>query len=196
VEKPNYGGNANVSQSASPSSTLPPGPALLTPVSSTGYAEQSSAGMAYPNDHHGINSPRSISGSATSAAYNAMNIPARVLSPHDHKSMASQGGPPDLRVAVAHNPHEPTSHWQQGGHHLQGSQQYQQLQNQSARSSWDMSPYLEGSPATSAGTSGHAQALQAYPNSRSLAEASVPGGDNRIVQSLSSQQQSQQVPRS
>jgi hypothetical protein len=107
--------------------------------------------------------------------------------------MAPQGGPPDLRVAVSHNPHESGSHWQ-GAHHLQGSQQYQQLQNPSGRSSWDMSPYLEGSPATSAGTSGQAQGL-AYPNSRSLAEAAGPGGDNRIVRSLSSQQQSQQVPR-
>ena len=78
---------------------------------------------------------------------------------------------------------------------MQGSQQYQQMQNQGGRgSSWDMSTYLEGSPATSAGTSGQAQAL-AYPNSRSLAEAEVPGGDNRLARSLSSQQQSQQVPR-
>jgi hypothetical protein len=179
-------------QSASPSSTLPPGPALLTPVSSTGYPEQTP--MAYPTDHHGINSPRSISGSATSTAYNSMNIPARVLSPHEQKAMVSQGGPPDLRVAVSHNPHEPGSHWQ-APHHLQGSQQYQQLQNPSGRSSWDMSPYLEGSPATSAGTSGQAQAMGTYPNSRNLAEAALPGGDNRAVRSLSSQQQSQQVPR-
>jgi hypothetical protein len=87
---------------------------------------------------------------------------------------------------------------------LQGSQQqqYQQLQNPSGRSSWDMSTYLEGSSATSAGTSGQGGQVQAlaYPNSRSLAEAAVPGGDNRIVRSLSSQQQqqqqqSQQVPR-
>ncbi|KAN0096057.1 hypothetical protein V8E51_014862 [Hyaloscypha variabilis] len=188
--------------SASPSSTLPP--ALLTPVSSTGYPEGPSAGMAYPGDHHGINSPRSISGSTTSTAYNSMNIPARVLSPHEQKSMASQGGPPDLRVGVPHNPHEAGSHWQGGGHQLQGSQQYQHLQNQSARSSWgDM--YLEGSPATTAGTSAHAQVQAlAYPNSRSLAEAAGPGGDNRIVRSLSAQQQqqqqqqqnqSQQVPR-
>jgi hypothetical protein len=160
--------------------------------------------MAYPGDHHGINSPRSISGSTTSTAYNSMNIPARVLSPHEQKSMASQGGPPDLRVGVPHNPHEAGSHWQGAGHQLQGSQQYQHLQNQSARSSWgDM--YLEGSPATTAGTSAHAQVQAlAYPNSRSLAEAAGPGGDNRIVRSLSAQQQqqqqqqqnqSQQVPR-
>lgn len=181
-------------QSASPSSTLPPGPALLTPVSSTGYAtEGSSAGMSYPSDHHGVNSPRSISGSATSTAYNAMSIPARVLSPHNQKSMAPQGGPPDLRVAVPHNPHEPPSHWQ-GGHHMQGSQQYQQLGNPSARNSWDMSTYLEGSPATSAGTSGQAQALN-YPNPRNLADTAGAGGDSRIARSLSSQQQSHQVPR-
>jgi hypothetical protein len=192
VQELNQGVDANISQSASPSSTLPP--ALLTPVSSTGYPEGSSASMAYPNDHHGINSPRSISGSTTSTVYNPMNIPARVLSPHDQKSMAPHGGPPDLRVAVSHNPHEPASHWQGGAQHqLQGSQQYQHLHSQSGRSSWgDM--YLEGSPATSAGTSGPTHSL-AYPNSRNMAEAAVAGGDNRIVRSLSSQQQSQQVPR-
>jgi hypothetical protein len=167
----------------------------LTPVSSTGYAtEGPSAGMSYPTDHHGPNSPRSISGSSTSAAYNSMNIPARVLSPLNQKSMGPQGGPPDLRVSVPHNPHEASSHWQGGGHLMQGSQQYQQLGNQSTRSPWDMSTYLEGSPATTGGTSGQAQAMN-YPNSRNLADTAVPGGDNRIVRSLSSQQSSQQVPR-
>jgi hypothetical protein len=183
------------SQSASPSSTLPPGPALLTPVSSTGYAtEGSSVGLSYPSDHHGANSPRSISGSSTSAAYNPMNIPARVHSPLNQKPMGPQGGPPDLRVSVPHNPHEAPSHWQGGTHHMQGSQQYQQLGNQSGRSSWDMSSYLEGSPATTGGTSGQTQGLN-YPNSRSLADTAVPGGDNRVARSLSSQQQSQQMPR-
>ena len=177
-------GLTNISQSASPSSTLPPGPALLTPVSSTGYPTEGSSGGLY-SDHHGANSPRSISGSTTSTAYISLTIPARVLSPHNHKSLSTQGGgPPDLRI----NPHESSSHWQPP-HHMQGSQ-YQQLGSQSGRSSWgDMSGYLDNSPATTVGTSS-----SSYPHPRTLAETAVPGGDNRVARSLSSQ--NQQVPRS
>ena len=69
-------------------------------------------------------------------------------------------------------------------------QQYQQqLGNQSARNSWDMSTYLENNPATAGGSS-TPQTLN-YPGSRSMAD-SAAGGDNRIVRSLSSQQQQQQ----
>jgi hypothetical protein len=50
-----------------------------------------------------------------------MPIPARVLSPHEHKSI---GGPPDLRVAAPH----PNEQWQGGNHHMQGAQQYAHTQ--------------------------------------------------------------------
>ncbi|KUJ16410.1 uncharacterized protein LY89DRAFT_749018 [Mollisia scopiformis] len=180
--------------SASPSSTLPP--ALLTPVSSTGYAtEGSSAGMSYVSDHHGAVSPRSISGSTTSTAYTS-SIPARALSPHNQKSLGLQSGPPDLRVSLPHNPHEASSHWQGGQHHMQTSQSYQhpQLSNSSSRNSWDMSTYLENNPATAAGTSAPPQALN-YSSARSAADSAGSGADNRLARSLSSQQQSQQMPR-
>jgi hypothetical protein len=75
-------------------------------------------------------------------------------------------------------------------------QQYQQqLGNQSARNSWDMSTYLESSPATAGGSS-TPQTLN-YQNSRNVADGAGPVGDNRIIRSLSSQQrqQSHQMPR-
>ena len=181
-------------QSASPSSTLPPAPALLTPVSSTGYTtESSSAGMSYVGDHHGTMSPRSISVSTTSTAYTT-SIPARVVSPHHQKSLtALQSGPPDLRVAVPH-PHEAPTHWQGAQHHMPSSQQYQ-LGSQSARaSSWDMSSYLENNPATAGGNSGP-QALN-YPSARNVTDSAGSVSDNRIARGLPpSQVQSHQMPR-
>ena len=186
--------NIDTRQSASPSSTLPPAPTLLTPVSSTGYATDSGAGISYVSDHHGAVSPRSISGSTTSTAYTT-NIPARVMSPLGQKPMTNlHSGPSDLRVSVPH-PHEGSSHWQGGQHHMPASQQYQQLGNQSARAStsWDMSSYLDNSPATAGGSS-TTQALN-YPSTRNIADTAVTGSDNRIVRSLSTQQQSHQMPR-
>ncbi|KAG0652700.1 hypothetical protein D0Z07_0285 [Hyphodiscus hymeniophilus] len=184
--------------SASPSSTLPPAPTLLTPVSSTGYATTESAGISYVSDHHGGLSPRSISGSTSSTAY-AGNLPGRVLSPHHQKPLASlQGGPPDLRVSVPH-PHESSGHWQGGQqqHHMPNPQHHyqQQLGNQSARNSWDqMSNYLENNPATAGGNS-TAQALD-YSGSRNVVDRAATGGDNRIRRlSLQEQQQSHQMPR-
>lgn len=149
--------------------------------------------MSYVSDHHGAVSPRSISGSTTSTAYTS-SIPARVLSPHNQKPLGLQSGP-DLRVSLPHNPHEPSSHWQGGQHHMQTSQSYQhpQLSNSSSRNSWDMSTYLEN-PATAAGTSAPPHALN-YPSARSAADSAASGADNRVARSLSSQQQSQQMPR-
>ncbi|KAH9203660.1 hypothetical protein DL95DRAFT_320994, partial [Leptodontidium sp. 2 PMI_412] len=164
--------------SASPSSTLPPGRTLLTPVSSSGYVtEGSNAGIStYASDHDGEVSPRSISGSTTSTY--ASNIPARVLSPHD------QGGPPDLRTPQ--HPHDGPSHWQGGQHHMQTPHQYQPPSNSSNRGSWDM--YGETGPATAGDASAQLQTLN-YPNHRNPAEAAATGGENRIGS------QSQQVPR-
>ncbi|TVY35394.1 hypothetical protein LSUB1_G008466 [Lachnellula subtilissima] len=183
--------------SASPASTLPPAPALLTPVSSTGYAtEGSSAGLSYASDHHGAVSPRSITGSTSSTAYTG-NMPTRVLSPHSQKSMALQGGPPDLRVSLPQNPHETPGHWPGGQHHMQASQQqYQQhLGSQSGRASWDISSvgvaYLDNGPATTAGSCAGSQSLN-YSRSVNVGEQT---GDNRIARSLSAQQQSHQMPR-
>ncbi|TVY30227.1 hypothetical protein LHYA1_G000714 [Lachnellula hyalina] len=183
--------------SAGPASTLPPAPALLTPVSSTGYAtEGSSAGLSYASDHHGAISPRSITGSTSSTAY-AGNMPTRVLSPHSQKSMALQGGPPDLRVSLPQNPHETPGHWPGGHHHMQASQQqYQQhLGSQSGRASWDISSvgvaYLDNGPATTAGSSAGSQSLN-YSRSVNVGEQT---SDNRIARSLSVQQQSHQMPR-
>ncbi|RDL39848.1 Uncharacterized protein BP5553_04188 [Venustampulla echinocandica] len=195
--------------SASPSSTIPPAPALLTPVSSTGYGtEGSSAGISYAADHHGHShgqghgpvSPRSISGSTTSTAY-ASSIPARVLSPRSQKSLGLTGGPPDLRVALPHNPHESAGQWGSGGgggqHHMQSSPQFAPLGSQSSRSSWDMSSFLENSPATAGPGSASAppQSLnQSLSYSRSIVDVGValPGGNNRLARSLPSQQQQQQ----
>lgn len=178
--------------SASPSSTLPPGPTLLTPVSSSGYVtEGSNAGISsYASDHHGGVSPRSISGSTTSTY--TSNIPARVISPHEQKSMALQGGPPDLRMPQ--HPNEGPSHWQAGQHHMQTPHQYQPLGAPSNRGSWDM--YGEAGSATAGGTSAQLQDLN-YPNHRNTAESAATGGDNRIARTLSAQQQvqSQQMPR-
>ncbi|KAI9649941.1 hypothetical protein NHQ30_002526 [Ciborinia camelliae] len=190
--------------SASPSSTLPPAhaPALLTPVSSTGYAtESSSTGLPYTNDHHGGISPRSISGSTTSTAYNS-NIPAqRAISPQSQKSINFQG--------VPHGAQE-SSHWQQGTtHHMPTPQQQYQAQlgnaaavAASARGSWDLSNYLDNSPATAAGTSGpgvdyQAQGQQQHQTPRNVVDASMAGGGNgsRALSSLQHQQQSQQIPR-
>jgi hypothetical protein len=138
----------NKPQSASPSSTLPPAPPLPTPVSSTGYVTEGSiAGLSYAGDQHGAVSPRSISGSTTSTAYNP-SIPPRTISPQNQKNMAVlQPGPSDLRVSVTQHPHEASGHWQGGPHHMQRpqqqQQQYGQLGSQSSRNSWDMSPYFE-----------------------------------------------------
>ncbi|KAL2066436.1 hypothetical protein VTL71DRAFT_2507 [Oculimacula yallundae] len=176
--------------SASPSSTLPPGPTLLTPVSSSGgyVTEGSNPGISsYPNDHHGGVSPRSISGSTTSTY--TSNIPARVISPHDQKSMAIQGGPPDLRLPQ--HPHEGSSHWQSSQHHMQLPHQYQSLGNHSNRGSWDM--HGETGPPTAGGTSAPLQSLNLnYQNHRNiLADSAASGGDNRIVRTISGQQQQQ-----
>lgn len=195
-------------KSASPSSTLPPAPApaLLTPVSSTGYATDSGAGISYVSDHHGALSPRSISGSTTSTGYST--IPARVLSPLGQKSMTNLQSPPDLRVSVAH-PHglpEGSGQWQGSQHHMPpATQQFQQqLGSQSARGSWDMSTYLESSATTAGGTSTSQNAGQAqtpslnYPSTRNIADTAGTGGDNnsRMGRSLSGQQnQSHQMPR-
>ncbi|EHL03282.1 hypothetical protein M7I_0497 [Glarea lozoyensis 74030] len=138
--------------SASPSSTLPPAPPLLTPSSSTGYAaEGSSAGISYMGDHHGTMSPRSISGSTTSTAY-ATSIPARVLSPHSQKSMVLGPGPSDLRVS--HDPHWQGGQQQQQQQHMQTSHQYAHLTPQTARGSWDMASYNHANQAAS--LTGHA----------------------------------------
>jgi len=146
------------------------------------------------SDHHAAVSPHSMSGSATSTAYTS-NIPARVISPLNQKSMTSlQTGPPDLRVSVPH-PHETPSHWQGNQHHMPSSQQYQQqLGSQSARGSWDLSSYLDSNPGTAGGTS-TPQTLN-YPSTHNNnADSAVSGGDNRLVRSLSSQQQGHQMPR-
>ena len=195
-------------QSASPSSTLPPAPPLLTPVSSTGYVtEGSAAGLSYAGDHHGAASPRSISGSTTSTAY-ASNIPPRTISPHNQKSMALQSASSDLvRVPVTHNPHESSSHWPGGQHHMQSSQQYQQLGGQNPRNSWDMSPYLDNTQA-SGSTSANAIQSQAggqvqnlnYSNPTNIADNAGVGSsaDNscgRMARSLSLQHLSHQMPR-
>jgi hypothetical protein len=161
----------------------------LTPSSTTGYAtEGSSAGMSYTSDHHhGPLSPRSISGSTTSTAYS--NIPARVVSPHDPRPMGLQGGPPGLRVAVPGH----DAHWQGAQqHHMQTSQQYLS-NNTSARNSWEMSNYLDHSPATAGGTSNSSQNLN-YSTSRNGTDSAAPGGDSRISRTMPLQ--GQQIPRS
>lgn len=77
--------------------------------------------MVYPtaDNPHVAASPRSTTSAVTYGTN--MPIPARVLSPHEQKSL---GGPPDLRVAVP-SPHE---QWQGSTHHMQTPQQYTHTQ--------------------------------------------------------------------
>lgn len=86
-------------------------------------------------------------------------------------------------------------------------QQYQaQLGNAaavaaSARSSWDLSNYLENGSATAAGTSGTGVDYQGqgqqHQTPRNVVDGSMTGGGNgnRALSSLQHQQQSQQIPR-
>ncbi|KAL3419809.1 hypothetical protein PVAG01_08307 [Phlyctema vagabunda] len=178
---------------ASPSSTISHAPSLLTPISSTGYVtENPSASVSYASDHHGAISPRSL-GSNTSAAYTS-SAPTRALSPHDPKSMMLQSGPPDLRLSVPQS-HEPTGHWQGGQHHMPNTQSpYHHYGAQSARTSWDISSYLDNSSATAAGTSSGSHALNYQTSShRSISDPSGSADENRNIGSLSSQQESHQT---
>lgn len=163
------------SQSASPSSTLPP--ALLTPVSSTGYVTESSSistGLSHSTSDFNAVSPRSVSGSTTSTAYCASNsLPSKggphALSPHTQQAITAHaqgggggGGAPDLRVSVPSygsnsqlgNGNVNLDHsnpWQSNHHMATGSStQYQQLANPSTRASWDLTylQNLEPSPVT------------------------------------------------
>jgi len=165
-------------------------------------------------------SPRSIAGSATSTAYTG-NIPARVVSPHNQKPLATMPGGSDVRVPVplAH-PHEVSGQQWPGSsnhntHHMATSPQYppqqhqQHLGNQAqaGRGSWDMASYLENSVATAGGTPGSAslmgygsqnsnptQASNAMSSTRNAADNAVLGGENRIVRTPSLQN-SHQIPR-
>lgn len=197
-------------QSASPSSTLPPA-ALSTPVSSTGYAtETSSTGISYV-DHHGGVSPRSLAGSATSTAYTG-NIPARVISPHSQKPLATIPGAPDVRVPLPLAPHEASGQQWPGSssHHMAASQQYQQHQHQQqlgnhaqgGRGSWDMASFIDNHAATAGGGTAGSTPSMGYRNANSNATANssasatsnsrnaadnavVVGGENRIVRDVS-----------
>lgn len=162
----------------------------MTPVSATGYAADSGAGLPYASDHHGAVSPGSISSSTVSAAY-ASGAPARVMSPSSQRPMTGlQTGPSDRRVSLPHHPHEGSGHWQGGPHHMPSSQQYQKLGSQSARASWDMGTYLTNSPASAGGTS-TSQSLN-YASPRHVADTASPGGDNNIAQRTLSAQHSPQ----
>ncbi|RDW69537.1 hypothetical protein BP6252_08557 [Coleophoma cylindrospora] len=200
-----------------PPSVMPPGPGLLTPISSSGYAtESSSAGLSYANDHHGAISPRSLA-SNTSTAYNH-NIPPRVLSPDDHKAMGLHGGPPDLRLSLTQT-QDASNQWQGNQHHMLNAQApYPHYGGaaggQQSRGSWDMSSYLESSPhsASAAGTSSntfhgqssqssHGQGQSHHQQQQHLSEAAAPvgsHGENRNMGplALSKQHESQPMPLS
>ncbi|KAJ5042095.1 uncharacterized protein L3040_004653 [Drepanopeziza brunnea f. sp. 'multigermtubi'] len=129
--------------SASPASILPP---ALTPVSSsTGYGTEGSS-----TGYGGI-SPRSMANSTTSTY--TSNLPARVVSPHEHKSLMLHGGPPDLRVGISPHGPEASSGWPGGPpHQLPAHSSYAPLGHQPPpRDAWGM--YLENSPATAGGAS-------------------------------------------
>ncbi|EKD21035.1 transcriptional regulator Medusa [Drepanopeziza brunnea f. sp. 'multigermtubi' MB_m1] len=131
-------------QSASPASILPP---ALTPVSSsTGYGTEGSS-----TGYGGI-SPRSMANSTTSTY--TSNLPARVVSPHEHKSLMLHGGPPDLRVGISPHGPEASSGWPGGPpHQLPAHSSYAPLGHQPPpRDAWGM--YLENSPATAASQPG------------------------------------------
>jgi hypothetical protein len=190
----------NIRQSASPSSTLPPAPALLTPVSSTGYATDSNTGISYLSDHQttggGAVSPRSLSGSVTSTAY-ASSIPARVMSPLNPKPLSNlQNTAPHL--------HESPAHWPGGQqqHHMPPLQYQTPLNSQPARSSssWDLSSYLDPQSATAGGGSSNASSqrqVQAMSYAPRTVADSTGGGERMARPPLQHQlqQQSHQIPR-
>lgn len=90
-------------------------------------------------------------------------------------------------MGVTHGTQE-SSHWPQGTtHHMPTPQQQYQAQlgnvAASARGSWDLSNYLENSPATAAGTSGpgvdyQGQGQQHHQTPRNVVDASMAGGGN------------------
>jgi hypothetical protein len=106
--------------------------------------------------------------------------------------MALQNSRPNVRVAIPH-PHDTSSSWQGAVHHMPGSSQQYHLGSQNARASWDLAGYLDHSPATAGG------GAPAHPLSygtRTVADLAGAGLDSRTVRSLSSQQQSHQMPQS
>jgi hypothetical protein len=95
----------------------------------------------------------------------------------------SVAGLPDLRVSVPNYSHvaEPSSRWQGSAQHM-SPVHFQHLGNASARGSWDLSTYLDTSPATANPSNG--QPLN-Y-NGRHLSDTpaalgSATGGGGAIV---------------
>lgn len=165
------------------------------------YATESSvAGISYAGDHHGAGSPRSMSGSAPFTSYSS-NIPPKATSPHGRKITGLQPESSDLRPSIIHNPIETPRQWHGGQHHMQTTQQYQQLRNPSSRGSWDMSSYLESQPVNPSGVPIQNQNLNyETQGSRETNVADLtdsrPNNTTTMARNLSSHnQQGHQMPR-
>ncbi len=162
---------------------------MLTPVSSTGYAtDVPTAGFSQGVGDHGNSSMisphsvgRSLSGPSAGAPYAAVGG-SRVLSP-PVKSDMSQHGPSDLRVSVPSYEGLAGSHgsqWQSSQQHMTSSQY---RPHQGARASWDLSTYLDSSPASA--VSGSAQHTLGY--GRPSADVSVGADAGKLQGAQGSQ---------
>lgn len=178
-----------------------PAPAVLTPVSSTGYAtESSSAGIAYASDHHGAVSPRSMGGSISTSGYGS-SLPPRVISPQDAKSIPQLSGHAGARGAhqqqqQQHQLQSASGHWQgaAAAPQMPEMQQYSQLSSQGVRNSWEM-PYLESNHVPS----GPSPQALSYQTPRVLPDSSHAAhlrGEGKMQQSPASQHAGHQMPRS
>ncbi|RKF58170.1 putative transcriptional regulator medusa [Golovinomyces cichoracearum] len=77
--------------SASPSSTIAPSTMLLTPISTCGYATESSSCLSYSNDHNRTSSPQSFASSATSTSAASL----RLMSPQNQEKVVLMPIPPN-----------------------------------------------------------------------------------------------------
>ncbi|CCU75918.1 transcriptional regulator protein [Blumeria hordei DH14] len=168
--------------SASPSSTVPPVPPLLTTANLNGYANNSSTSSLYSHEHNRA-TPPSLPNTITSTAY-----PIRVLSPNNHEkalsmplSIMQSGSHSDLRMAhmpsvqETNNPNQ----WQNTHQHMPSGQiQVQRSQNLYPRSPWEMENYLDPNSYVLPHISGIANIgnppMPAYTTSKNVVESNQP----------------------
>ncbi|KZF23384.1 hypothetical protein L228DRAFT_267390 [Xylona heveae TC161] len=157
--------------------------ALLTPVSSTGYA--SGVPSETGTEHHATASPRSTTESITSSVYTT-GMTSTVRSPNLRMAavggLRSPPGPSELRLSIPtlgstqdpqhhhhHQPHQPQHHWQpqQPSHvqltHRQPTSGLPSVAG-SGRGSWDFATYIDNNHPVAAppeaDTTAHAVSFQ------------------------------------
>ncbi|KFZ11532.1 hypothetical protein V502_07502 [Pseudogymnoascus sp. VKM F-4520 (FW-2644)] len=182
------------SGSSQPQASLPP-PTLLTPVSSTGYADSSTtATYGQPTDRNGMFSPRSSTRSMSGASTHPppfAGIPARLNSPpYNHlnpikgENPNHSSGAPDLRAqlplfADTTNSHSHSSHPSAAGGPQWSAPPQQQhhmpapLQQYTPRSSWDL---------TAAAAGGYADPQAASQGSAVAGAVTAAGGIANVLQ--------------